>query len=98
MKTDDESSGENRDRDELEEAAPGVIGVRDAAGGHRVEAAEEVRELENDEEREEHIDGDEDRDRLGYTKARKERQRLRCGRSPPPQGPARGPADQARRA
>ncbi len=81
METDDESSGENRDRDQLEEAAPGVVGVRDAARGHRVEAAEEVRELEDDEEREEHIDGDEDRDRLGYAKARKERQRLGCGRA-----------------
>ena len=56
----DEHPREQRDEHQLEEAAPGVLGVGQAGERERVAAAEQVGELEDDEDREQEDDDQQD--------------------------------------
>ena len=51
LEEDEDAAGEGGGRDELEVAAPGVVAVRHPGGRERVQAPEQVRELETDEQR-----------------------------------------------
>ena len=55
-----QAAGERRHRQQLEEAAAGVLGIAHSRRGHRVQAAEQVGRLEDDEDGKDRIDRHDD--------------------------------------